>query len=295
MTGSHDRTCDYLIRRYTNVPFFRLDVDLISNYQLSVDHRGFEIVRGNSVITTATCHSIFYRKPIPENLDGILEPQYHSFAHTETFSMIDGIVEGFEGVCLSRPSVMRRANNKILQLQLAERMGLRLPRALVTNSAPALTKFGKEQLIVKPLATGVVEHNGYKEFVQTNLVDPSIETSCLRHVPAYFQEYVEKDYEFRVTMVGDDCHSVRIDSPDKVDWRKPNNKPIYSIQPLPFFLEAQAKALMRELGMKFGCFDFMLKDGEAYFLEMNANGQWAWLDGVASGEISRSIVNLLTA
>lgn len=294
VTGSHDRTCDYLIRCYPDVRFFRLDLDHISSYQISVGQHGFEIARDESAITTSTCHSIFYRKPILEDLDGILEPQYHAFTHTETFSMVEGIVESFEGVCLSKPSIMRRANNKIVQLQLAGRMGLNLPRALITNTASALTRLGESQLIVKPLATGIVEHNGRKEFVQTNLVDPSIDTSYLKYVPAYFQEYIEKDYEFRVTIVGSDCHAVRIDSPDKVDWRKPGNNPVYSLQPFPQLLELRAKGFMHALGMQFGCFDFMLKDGEPYFLEMNANGQWAWLDKVAQGAISRSIINFLT-
>ncbi|MFM0227620.1 hypothetical protein [Paraburkholderia dipogonis] len=294
VTGSHDRTCDYLIQRYPNVRFFRLNLDRISTYQIVICEHGFEIIDDDSTITTSTCHSILYRKPIPEDLGGILEPQYHAFAHTEMFSMIEGIVEGFEGVCLSKPSIMRRANNKIVQLQLAERMGLKLPRGLITNTASALTRLGNGKLIVKPLATGVVEYDGRKEFVQTNLLDPSIDTSGLRYVSAYFQEYIKKDYEFRVTIVGNDCHAIRIDSPDKVDWRKPGNNPTYSLEPLPHLLESRAKDFMCALGMQFGCFDFMLKDGVPYFLEMNANGQWAWLDNVAQGQISRSMIHFLT-
>ena len=33
-----------------------------------------------------------------------------------------------------------------------------------------------------------------------------------------------------------------------------------------------------ETGYRFGRFDFIRKNGELWFLELNPNGQWAWLD-----------------
>ena len=35
---------------------------------------------------------------------------------------------------------------------------------------------------------------------------------------------------------------------------------------------------MAEAGLSFGRFDFIRKDGVLNFLEVNPNGQWAWLD-----------------
>ena len=35
---------------------------------------------------------------------------------------------------------------------------------------------------------------------------------------------------------------------------------------------------MKDTGFEFGRFDFMRKDGVLYFLELNPNGMWAWLD-----------------
>ena len=35
---------------------------------------------------------------------------------------------------------------------------------------------------------------------------------------------------------------------------------------------------MDETSYRFGRFDFIRKDGELWFLELNPNGQWAWLD-----------------
>ena len=42
--------------------------------------------------------------------------------------------------------------------------------------------------------------------------------------------------------------------------------------------ERAIKCFMDETGYRFGRFDFIRKDGELWFLELNPNGQWAWLD-----------------
>ena len=42
--------------------------------------------------------------------------------------------------------------------------------------------------------------------------------------------------------------------------------------------ERAIKGFMDETGYRFGRFDFIRKDGELWFLELNPNGQWAWLD-----------------
>ena len=42
--------------------------------------------------------------------------------------------------------------------------------------------------------------------------------------------------------------------------------------------ERAIKGFMDETGYRFGRFDFIRKNGELWFLELNPNGQWAWLD-----------------
>ncbi len=42
--------------------------------------------------------------------------------------------------------------------------------------------------------------------------------------------------------------------------------------------ERAIRGFMDETGYRFGRFDFIRKDGELWFLELNPNGQWAWLD-----------------
>lgn len=294
ITGSHDRTCDYIERKYPETQFFRLNLDEFSTYFISVTANGFCIETKTGTITSESCSAIYYRKPIAENLNGVFQEKYHRFAHSESFSLIDGIMESFKGTCLSRPSILRKANNKILQLSLASEIGFSLPKSIITNSHDRIKKIQEEELIVKPLSVGTVDHEGTREYVQTNLVDSSIDASLLKFCPSYFQQYIEKDYELRVTVIGNDFHTVRIDSKNKIDWRKANNEVSYSLTDLPDVVSQQCITFMNSMSINFGCFDFMVKDEELYFLEMNANGQWAWLDEITQFGISKSLIKYLT-
>ncbi len=46
-------------------------------------------------------------------------------------------------------------------------------------------------------------------------------------------------------------------------------------------------------GIDFGCFDFIVFDNEWLFLEMNANGQWVWLEHKTGLNISKEIMRYL--
>jgi len=51
---------------------------------------------------------------------------------------------------------------------------------------------------------------------------------------------------------------------------------------------------MDEAGLAFGRLDFLLKGPTAYFLEVNPNGQWAWLDIDGGQGIFDAVVHELT-
>jgi hypothetical protein len=294
VTGSHDLTCDYLQQRYQSHRFFRFNIDKFSDYAVSVTPFGFKIETSSDCISTGDCGAIYYRKPLLENLHKVFEEKYHGFSHKEVLSLVEGIVDSFPGICLSRPYILRRANNKIVQMGLAKKVGFVLPSSVISNSTKLITDANIGYSIVKPLAIGIVDQDGQREFVQTNIVDQAITTEALKYVPAYFQQYILKEYELRVTFVGDKAYAIRIDSENKVDWRKHDNRILYTLCDLPSDIYNKCREFMRELDMDFGCFDFMYRDRTYYFLEMNANGQWAWLDGIAELKISESIIQYLS-
>ena len=56
----------------------------------------------------------------------------------------------------------------------------------------------------------------------------------------------------------------------------------------------QCITLLKILNLRFGAIDFILDTaGNFTFLEINPNGQWAWIEKRTGYEISNEIVNLL--
>jgi len=74
-----------------------------------------------------------------------------------------------------------------------------------------------------------------------------------------------------------------------------------SIEPLPHSkiiipkkIEKQCISLVKKLGLNFGAIDFVLdENNEFIFLEINPNGQWAWIETQLNYPISETITNLL--
>ncbi|EDK0187380.1 hypothetical protein GFV06_20565 [Salmonella enterica] len=296
ITSSYDHTCDFLINKYPDASFFRLNTDYFYEYKISYGRDGFKIVNNNGEsIASTDCSSIYYRKPANQDLENVIEPKYRNFIHKECISLIEGIADSFDGLCLSSPSKMRKADNKIIQASIAKKVGFKIPTFLIGNHSELIIKKDEcdEKYIVKPLASGVVSDGLTKEFVQTNLYCSDMTEEMLKYSPVYFQVYQEKDYETRVTVVDGSFFCIRIDSDNKIDWRKQNNRTSYSVNIIPENVRINCLKYMECFDMKFGCFDFIIKNNVWYFLEMNANGQWLWLELVTGVEISAAIMKVL--
>ena len=64
---------------------------------------------------------------------------------------------------------------------------------------------------------------------------------------------------------------------------------------IPADVRAGVCALMGRLGLRFGTFDFIVApDGRWVFLEINPNGQWAWMEDATGLPIAASIADALT-
>lgn len=295
ITSSYDKTCNYIMSKYSHLDFFRFDLDCFSKYRVSFSSSTFEIKSSdNSAIDSESCLSIYFRKPSMENLEGIFDSKYHTYVHRETYSFVEGIAESFNGPVLTKPSIMRRANNKIFQACLASESGFVIPKYAITNENSWLEHFTKEQGIIKPVATGEILTGTQKEFVQTNLIDSSFDSGKIAYSPVYLQTFIGKDYEVRVTVIGRQVFPVKIYSQNKVDWRKPKNIVHYESCDIPSEIEQKCFSFMKRCNMQFGCFDFIVNDDKWHFLEMNANGQWAWLEFEVGLNMSGAIVDILT-
>jgi glutathione synthase/RimK-type ligase-like ATP-grasp enzyme len=118
-------------------------------------------------------------------------------------------------------------------------------------------------------------------------------------VPVIAQQWIDKAYDLRVTVVGDKIFAVKIDSqisPEtEIDWRAGHSIiPPHSPYVLPQTIFKSCLSLTKHLNLSFGAIDLVRdKQGNYWFLEINPNGQWAWLETQTGLPISDCIAALL--
>lgn len=121
----------------------------------------------------------------------------------------------------------------------------------------------------------------------------------LKLCPVLIQEYVEKKYEWRVTVVQDRIFPCRLDSQKikgaEADWRQVDFAVIpHEILPLPDDTSEKLLNYLKRFNLDFGAFDLIERpDGTFVFLECNPNGQWLWIELMTGAQISKAIAHYL--
>jgi glutathione synthase/RimK-type ligase-like ATP-grasp enzyme len=179
------------------------------------------------------------------------------------------------------------AGSKLLQHEAAVKVGLRMPETLFTNSPEEIRQFlsRENEVIYKPLDGGGWQ-SGDAQFLPYTAVlaeEDLVGDEVLRQTPGIFQERIPKAYELRVTVMGRHALAAKVLSQQtengKVDWRRSNDELQFEPTFLPPEVELQCAALLDELGLVFGCFDFIVTpEGEYVFLEVNEMGQFLFIE-----------------
>jgi glutathione synthase/RimK-type ligase-like ATP-grasp enzyme len=216
-------------------------------------------------------------------------------------------VYGFHGMrWVSPPHLIRFAEAKLPQLQLASRLGLRVPRTIVTNDPDEAHRFARNvgfNVAHKSLITPTVGCDDSVLGLFTRRLsrdELAQQIDSIRFAPTLLQEYVPKTAEIRVTIIGSDTFATEIDSQSvdgaRIDWRQVDP---FSIRHRPVSLPDSLITVLRRFvghyGLRFGAIDLILTpDGDYVFLENNPNGQWYWLEVLAGQPMAASMARLLT-
>lgn len=114
ITSSIDYTVDYVISNYAEVDFYRVNVDMFDRYCFLLSPDGWSIESDSGKIGVDQVKSIYYRKPMLPWLERFEMP-YRTMIGQDIISTVNGIADAFEGLVLTRPSVLRKTENKIYQ------------------------------------------------------------------------------------------------------------------------------------------------------------------------------------
>lgn len=187
---------------------------------------------------------------------------------------------------VNHPYADHRCRNKATQLLTAQGLGFRIPDTLIGNDIHEVRGFfaSHPQGVVHKAFFPLKWENedGSRTTARTSLITSAHLAGefAVRACPGIYQEKIEKQYELRITVMGDTVLASRIDSQrdgPTIDWRCEGGrgKCNLSVTRITPELAQLCRAMCRELGLAFGCIDLIVTpSGETVFLEINCAGQF---------------------
>lgn len=234
--------------------------------------------------------AVWARRLWPGRIPPEVDPAFaHHCAKESRTAFFDALalLEGAHWVNAIGP--LSAAESKLRQLQVAREVGLVVPQTLVTNDPSAARTFHEEtnrSMVTKLLGALSQTMNATGEFMYTSVVrdEDMAAIESLKLCPQIFQPLVEKRCELRVIVVGDRVFAGSIDASTlargRVDWRltRPDEGVSCTRAELSSGVEGKVLALLRRLDLRYGAVDFIVTpDGRNVFLEVNAVGEFFWL------------------
>lgn len=250
--------------------------------------------------------SIWWRRlRSPENPEK-MHQKMHQYCIQESQAFTIGVALSLSEKIMSPPEKVWSAEHKIYQLEVARRCGLKIPPTIISNDPARIREFFysfNKKIVCKVIRSGFIDFGDEKYSIYTNLIlEEHLENiSSARLSPSIYQYWIRKFRDIRVTVVDNKIFTASIDSstdPDSIiDWRKAKKSNIHhEVFQLPKLLESQILKFMNALGLKFGALDFALThEGEYFFLEVNPNGQWLWLEDKLNLGITDAISDWLSS
>lgn len=255
-------------------------------------------VEGGDRVDVRQLDAIWWRRPSGRpwdpsrpGLEEFVDPQALAVVRNDCLAGFQGVLLGeFRGVWLSHPEATRRAENKLLQLRAAARVGLRVPRTLVSQDPAAIRAFcARQPTVVKTLAGAVgvalLAHEVRAEILAND--------DALRLSPAIYQERIEGREHLRVHVFGSQVVTAQLRC-EELDWRIHLDRTDIEPYELPADIERRLRRFMQALDLRMGVFDLKIDaQGEIVWLEVNPQGQFLFIEGMSELKLASACADFL--
>ena len=228
----------------------------------------------------------FHQTAVGYCIPALDDARHRELAVATSLVTLQGILASMD-VLLVDP--FGHAELKPVQLRAAQRVGLDIPRTLVTSDPDSVRRFAAEvggRIVMKTPGTNLrmYDERGHADAqMYTQLLEPDDLAALdgLQMCPMIFQEPIEKKLELRIVVVGYEVFAAAIDpttwtgtQDGSVDWRQAHDYDYErTTYELPAPIRARILALTDTLGVNFAAIDMIVTPaGEHVFLEANPNG-----------------------
>jgi ribosomal protein S6-L-glutamate ligase RimK-like protein len=264
----------------------RLNTERAAEWQVSVvPGETWRVESDARALASEACAGVWWRRPESPPRPAEIEPTAWEAICDQWRALLMGMVSVPGPRWVSSPFAIRSAESKAVQLSHAAAVGFRVPRTVWTNALPAAERLLSEQggdAVCKPLATahwvsGDESHFVFARRVGLEELPPA---DRLARSPVTFQQAIAPKRDIRATVVGERVVAA-MREPDgaiePVDWRLAEGGE-WRAHELPADVRDACVRLVARLSLRFAGIDLLLDDeGRHWFVELNPNGEWAWL------------------
>ncbi|MCB2212386.1 hypothetical protein KQI52_09780 [bacterium] len=298
LTSDDDATSDFFCEFLDaeKADYNRLNVNtLVSSNSIMINNNTTDYTIGTNRHKLYNNGIVWYRRPSPPKLARFNSDE-REFLYREWLEIIDAISLCLcDSIWINWPYNNSLADNKIYQMRIADKCGFNVPLWILTNSYSDIYEFVMlHQSLVKPLSYGSFGLDESMAIYSTILNPTDIEENKVSHTPVLFQKVIHKAYDVRVTVFGDKVFAHKICPKDNfkkhIDWRayEPNRLIMSDIN-IPESVEVSIMKLMLHFKLRFSAIDFSVTEKNIwYFLDLNPNGQWGWLEIACNTPMRRS-------
>lgn len=311
LSNKWDVTVDFVVAQLHSrgIKFMRINTEDLASGRATIRLPELRILvskHGHVHDLTEAINVIWNRRPgkpfddIPKAARPSLAIQ--NFVNDQWYSWLEGIqlIPGIAWV--NHPRSNDTIENKPRQLLLASKLGFEIPETLITNDpteAKKLAKFHGNHFVAKALYSPLIEEPNEDFFIFTSIIKnpDAIPDEEIRVSPIIFQQALIPKIDYRVTVVREKVFAVKIErldeKPIEIDWRMEKDDLRFLPCKLPSDLENLCRRYVEECNLLFGAIDIVEHRGRFFFLEINPNGEWGWLQKPNNIPIAEALCDLL--
>jgi len=313
ITNKSDITTDYLILRLQerNIPYLRLNTeDYLKKYQITMSINKSNIkssilFEDGSIFDITKFKSVYFRHPVKPSLNSNIFEEDLEFAEREVLETLRSLWRIINiKKWINHPKFLWAANNKIEQLKVARKIGFNIPSTLITTIPDEIIQFYNKyngDIIGKAVKHGFYKYRKKVVIANTQKIDISFINNLSNYakIPMIFQKNIRKMFDIRVTVIDNEVYATSIHSQahkeTRIDWRVwdliDNLDLLHKPIKLPHLLSDICIKITRKFNLRYSAIDLVqTPDNKYYFLELNPNGQWAWIEKIVGHPIRDSLI-----
>jgi len=311
LSNKWDVTVDFVVAELQSrgVEFLRVNTeDLVAGCATVIlPNFKIKISKGDKVYDLVEKINVIWNRRPGKPFDDIDKKErpsgaVQSFVNDQWYTWLEAIQLISNITWVNDPKANDATENKIRQLLTASKIGFEIPETVITNDpdhAKFLINKHNNLAVTKALYSPLIEEPEEDFFIFTNKIREinHVPEKEIRISPTIFQQALIPKFDYRVTVIGEKVFTVRIERQDGVpldiDWRMDKSDINFIQCDLPPEIEKLCLRYVQESSLLFGAIDLVEHKDNFYFLEINPNGEWGWLQKPHNVPIAEALCDLL--